>query len=118
NLESLTIASNQERRMFECDRILLKLGIGGCQVLFGAFVLPAEGSALPYVSPSIAAGRFGGAFFKAIAFGIRSGVVRCIFIEEMAKVDEVSMRCLSLGERIIAPFSNEFVRGHVRHIGE
>src|SRR3954470_22615126 len=63
--EAQHVADDQQRRITEGTRILLKLGERRAQVAVGLFVLPGEMLFLPDIRPTGGSGRFDGPFSKA-----------------------------------------------------
>lgn len=71
--EPLQVAHDQQGRVFQRQRVLLKLDEGGLQVFPLALILPTKTAALPHVCPALAAGRFRRAALESVegAAGVR-----------------------------------------------
>ena len=108
--EALGVGDDQQRRMFQRDRIKLELLIGAVEVCPVLFVFPAERprfhtSAKP-PRPSVLETPFS----KRVAVRI-GGLVRRRLAEHPAQIDEMFLRRLPLGPVGAAPFVDELRRG-------
>jgi hypothetical protein len=112
--EPVHIADDQQRRVFQSQGILLKLGEGGIQVLSLALGFPAKVIPLPYVCPALAAGGFGGAALERVPLARWIGVRGRRFVQQPAQVNKMGMGRRPFFQFGGLPFSDELIGGHRR----
>jgi hypothetical protein len=66
DLEPVKVANNEEGRILQRFPVLQELAVGGLEVPLLAFVLPAEVTALPHISPAISTSDL----FRALLEGV------------------------------------------------
>ncbi len=106
------VGDDQQRRVFQRQRILPELRERSIKVGALALVLPGKAVALPDVGPAVAARVFASTTFKAIRRARRIGLSRRRFVQEPTEVEEVLLRRRPLLQRGIAPLGDKGVRRH------
>src|SRR3954451_13724878 len=101
--EAQHVADDQQRRITEGTRILLKLGERRAQVAVGLFVLPGEMLFLPDIRPTGGSGRFDGPLLEGVPCAGRVRIARYGFVQEMAEVNELALCGSTLGQRACLP---------------
>jgi hypothetical protein len=112
NPEAIEIASDQERRVLERERIAFQLIDRVVEALAPALVLPAEAPALPDVRPALAAGGLGRATLEAVPLALWVGVGRFWLVEKLAEVVEMGLRRGPLLQVRCLPFGDELLGRH------
>ena len=110
----LSVAGHIQRRVFEVPGILRELFQSLAEVFLFLFVLEAEVALLPDIGEAGRAGGFERAFIETIALARRIVLYRGRMVDEAAKIDEMLLRRLPLGERDGLPFPDELMRGHAK----
>ena len=82
--DTLDVADDEQRRVFQGWGVDLELLEGDLQVLARALVLPAEAGALPDIRPAVAAAGLGGALLEAVPLAVRVGLRRGGLVQEQA----------------------------------
>ena len=103
------VADDQQRGVFQRERVLLQLTKGGIEIFALAFIFPTEISTLPDIGPSVAAACLGRAAFKTVEVAGRIGRGRRRFAQDTAEVEEMFLRRGTLLEFGGAPFADEFI---------
>ena len=106
--KTLLVADHQQWRIFQILAVVSKLGIGGGQVFMLPLVLPCEIAALPYVRLAFAAPQLGDVFFKREGIASRIGGGGMRLPKQFAEVDEMTLRCGTLGKLAGFPAFNKF----------
>ena len=107
--ELIEVADDQQRRVFQCQSILLQLPECRFEILALALVFPAEVTALPHVGPTVAAARLRGAALEAVEITSRIGLCRRRFPEQPAQIEKMLLRSRPLLQLNRAPFSDEVI---------
>lgn len=106
------VGHDQQRRVLQCDGVLLKLGKGAVEVFLLALVFPREAAVLPDVRPAIAARCLGRTLLEGEPFPFRVGSHRVIDAEETAQIVEVGLRRTAFFQFNCTPLVDENLRGH------
>jgi hypothetical protein len=96
NAEFVEVADNQERRVFQRDCVLLKLGKRGAKVATATLILPPKMPALPDIGPPLRTRGLRSTALEAITLSSRIGVSRGGLAKQMTKVDEVFLSSRAL----------------------
>ena len=109
------VGHHQQWRVAQRTGIEQELAIGGVQVAALVLVFPGEPAAAPDIGPAVLAGELGGAFFEGVVLAAGIGV-RCGFVQQAAKVDEMLLAGRTFVAHAGLPFGNEFGGGHVNRV--
>ena len=112
DLDRVGVAGHIQWRMFEVPGILRELFQSLAEVLFLLFVLEGEVALFPDIGEAGLAGGFERALLETIALARGIVLYRGRMVDEAAKIDEMLLRRLPLGERDGLPFPDELMRGH------
>ena len=96
----------------EVPGILRELFQSLAEAFLFLFVLEGEVALLPDIGEAGRAGGFERAFLETIALARRILLYRGRMVDEAAKINEMLLRRLPLGERDGLPFPDELMRGH------
>lgn len=106
------IRHDQQRRIFQCDRVLQKLAKCLVEVFSRSFVFPCKAALAPNVSPTFAAAGLACSLFKGKPIAGRVGGDGIDHAEQRTQVIEVALRGGPFLEFGSAPFGNEVLWGH------
>ncbi len=95
--DAFAVANDEQRRVFQLQRVVGELLEGGVEVPSWLLVLPAEVAAFPDVGPAIAATGFAGAALEAVVLG----VTRFFDTEQITEVTEMLLRPGPFGGGIV-----------------
>lgn len=114
DLETVQVADDQQRRVFEGFAVEQQLVVGGYQVLVLAFVLPAEVAALPDVGPAVAAAGLADAALEGVEGSLGIGRGRLVLAQQFADVEKVLLAGAAFGEVGPLPLGDKVLWGHAR----
>ena len=110
--EARHVGDDQERRVFQRQRVLAQLVEGRVQVLVLALVLPGEAVPFPHIGPAGAARVFARAALETVAFAGRVVLRRRRLVQESAQVDEMLLRGRAFLQHRRPPLGDELSRRH------
>ena len=108
------VGDDQQRRVFQRQRVESELTERGVEVGPFALVLPRKVVVLPDIGPAVAAGVLPGTALEAVCLAGRVGLGRRRLTEQPAQVDEVLLRSRALLQLGGAPLGDKLVRCHGR----